>query len=94
MESCVAVKVVDCLATLSFCNICLFKTVELCCFQMSLGSLSELTDLNLDDNELTSLPESIGDLMKLQSLALSDNRLQSLPRRCCRLVNLEIVKAR
>ena len=41
--------------------------------------LSNLTDLDLSDNQLVSLPDSIGNLKQLQRLNLSQNNLESLP---------------
>ena len=41
--------------------------------------LPNLTDLDLSDNQLVSLPDSIGTLKKLQRLNLNQNKLSSLP---------------
>jgi Leucine Rich Repeat (LRR) protein len=45
----------------------------------NLTKLLWLTELDLEDNELTSLPDTLGNLTALTSLNLSYNRLTSLP---------------
>ena len=45
----------------------------------SIGELTNLKYLYLNNNQLTSLPESIGKLTNLQTLYLEDNKLTSLP---------------
>lgn len=44
-------------------------------FGQDAASLSELTELYLRENRLTSLPDGIGSLTKLESLYLEDNQL-------------------
>lgn len=44
-----------------------------------LGRLTDLAELNLNDNHLTELPKEIGDLSDLKSLNLERNKLTSLP---------------
>ena len=44
----------------------------------SLGQLTQLQSLDIQDNQLTALPESLGQLTQLQSLDLSHNQLLSL----------------
>jgi hypothetical protein len=45
--------------------------------------------LNLNDNQLTSLPSEVGNLSSLRRLFLTDNRLTSLPPEIGRLSSLE-----
>src|ERR671929_13330 len=45
----------------------------------SIDQLADLHTLNLDYNQLTSLPREFGELAALQTLHLADNRLTSLP---------------
>ncbi|MHA2346780.1 MAG: leucine-rich repeat domain-containing protein [Candidatus Hodarchaeales archaeon] len=45
----------------------------------SIGQLTQLTSLDLRDNQLSSLPVSIGQLTQLRHLDLRDNQLTSLP---------------
>jgi len=45
----------------------------------SIGELSSLTYLDLDENKLTTLPDSIGKLSSLKKLDLIDNELTTLP---------------
>jgi hypothetical protein len=51
----------------------------------SIGILSNLNVLYLDNNELTLLPESIGQLVNLRRLWLNHNNLMSLPESIGRL---------
>ena len=44
-----------------------------------IGSLTQLTTLNLSNNNLTTLPESIGNLTQLTELYLDNNQLTTLP---------------
>src|SRR5687768_9403987 len=53
--------------------------------------LSQLTVLDLSDNQLTSLPESISRLKKLTSLGLRKNKLTSLPEFTKTLQNLTLL---
>ena len=45
----------------------------------SIGNLSSLTLLKVQNNQLTSLPDSIGDLSRLEMLDLTNNQLVFLP---------------
>jgi len=45
----------------------------------SVEQLTQLTELNLSSNQLTTLPDSLGQLTQLTSLNLSDNQLTTLP---------------
>lgn len=58
---------------------CDLTSKKLVALPESIGMLSELEELCLDDNELTRLPESLGKLSKLRVLSLCENRLDSLP---------------
>jgi Leucine-rich repeat (LRR) protein len=53
-----------------------------------LWQLTQLTKLNLSDNQLMSLPDSLGQLTQLTKLNLSDNQLMSLPESLERLTQL------
>jgi Leucine-rich repeat (LRR) protein len=55
----------------------------------SIGQLTNLTSLNLNSNELTTLPESIGQLAKLKSLDLWNNPLTTLPESIGKLTNFK-----
>ena len=48
-----------------------------------------MKELDLSDNQLTSLPESIGDLAQLKELDLGNNQLTSLPERIGDLAQLK-----
>ena len=39
----------------------------------------KITNLNLENNQLESLPAEIGNLINLQTLELESNQLESLP---------------
>ncbi|MFA6159138.1 MAG: leucine-rich repeat domain-containing protein, partial [Candidatus Paceibacterota bacterium] len=54
----------------------------------SIGQLSSLLELWLNDNQLTSLPPEIGQLSSLQRLDLDHNQLTSLPREIGHLSSL------
>ena len=54
----------------------------------NIGSLCNLTKLNLHSNKLTSLPNSIGNLSNLTHLNLSHNKLVKLPESMGNLSNL------
>ena len=54
----------------------------------SIGSLSNLKELYLRNNNLTSLNESIGNLSNLKTLIISNNNLTSLPESIGSLSNL------
>ena len=47
--------------------------------------------LNLNDNEISSLPKEIGDLTNLKDLYLGRNKLKMLPKEIGNLKNLEIL---
>lgn len=53
-----------------------------------IGNLTNLTNLNLDNNQLTGLPPEIGNLTNLTSLNLSSNQITSLPPEIGSLTNL------
>lgn len=44
-----------------------------------IGDLTDLTELNFNDNQLTQLPNSIGNLTNLTVLSLRGNRIHQLP---------------
>ncbi len=54
----------------------------------SLGQLSQLQELNLSYNQLTTLPESLGQLAQLQLLSLFNNQLTTLPKSLVQLTQL------
>ena len=56
-----------------------------------IGNLTNLLELYLNHNQLTSLPESIGNLSNLEELNLSYNQLESLPESIANLGNLEVL---
>lgn len=47
-----------------------------------------ITELNLDNKQLTQLPEAIGKLTQLTELSLAHNKLTSLPKSICNLTQL------
>jgi len=55
----------------------------------SLGNLSNLNDLYLNDNQLSCLPEELGSLTQLRVLRLNNNRLEALPTSIGNLTRLE-----
>ncbi|HWT03900.1 MAG TPA: COR domain-containing protein [Pyrinomonadaceae bacterium] len=55
----------------------------------SIGRLTHLKRLFLDNNQLTTLPESISLLTQLQYLSIRNNQLTSLPEFISRLAHLE-----
>jgi Leucine-rich repeat (LRR) protein len=54
-----------------------------------IGYATNLTELILDGNQLTSLPSEIGDLMNLTSLILNKYKLTNLPEAIGNLKNLK-----
>jgi len=55
----------------------------------SIGSLSSLEYLDLENNQLNILPESIGNLTKLEKLILTNNKLKTLPQSIGNLISLK-----
>ncbi len=55
----------------------------------AIGSLAQLQELNLFNNQLTALPEAIGSLTQLQELDLSYNQLTALPEAIGSLAQLQ-----
>ena len=53
-----------------------------------IGNLSNLTELNLSDNQLKALPGEIGNLSNLRWIYLSNNKLTALPGEIGNLSNL------
>ncbi|XP_076780252.1 leucine-rich repeat-containing protein 69 isoform X2 [Arvicanthis niloticus] len=53
-----------------------------------LGGLRRLILLNLNDNQLTSLPQEIGRLRRLTYLSLNHNKLTVIPKELCSLERL------
>ena len=53
-----------------------------------IGQLTNLTGLDLRNNQFSSLPPEICQLTKLQKLILGNNRLATLPLEICKLTNL------
>jgi len=73
---------------------------RICCFYLlifnrtlfSLRSLSNLTHLNVGENNLSLLPEDIGQLEKLEQLYINDNpNLDVLPYELALCTNLQIM---
>ena len=58
----------------------------------SIGQLSNLQELWLDDNQITELPESIGQLVNLQELWLDNNKITELPESIGQLINCNIAR--
>ena len=58
-------------------------------FCTELGACSELVHLDVQHNELVSLPETLGQLRKLSRLGLRYNKLQSLPATLAECVKFE-----
>ncbi|MBD2500458.1 leucine-rich repeat domain-containing protein [Anabaena azotica] len=56
-----------------------------------IGQLSNLSQLNLRDNQLTKLPAEIGQLSNLSQLNLRDNQLTMLPAVISQLTNLSVL---
>jgi len=59
-----------------------------------IGGLSELTELILNDNDLTDLPIEITQCAKLTRIEIQNNALTSLPPGISRLANLQILDLR
>jgi hypothetical protein len=59
-----------------------------------LGLCSELTDLNLSDNELAGMPTEIRLLVSLKLFDVSKNQISSLPNEIGNLCNLELFDIR
>ena len=57
----------------------------------SIGNLTELVQLYIDDNELESLPESIGNLSNLYYLIANFNHITALPESIGNLSNLNFL---
>lgn len=56
-----------------------------------ISNLTNLTQLTLWENEITSIPPEIGNLTKLQSLYLDGNQLTTVPAELSHLKDLEIL---
>ncbi len=65
------------------------KSVDLSDLFDKLGTLPELTELNLIFSEKTQLPKNIGVLKKLKRLNLNGNKLYTLPAEMSELISLE-----
>ena len=68
--------------------------LKLCCKKITalpetIGQLSNLQELWLDNNQIIVLPESIGQLSNLQYLSLSNNQITVLPESIGQLSNLQ-----
>ena len=59
----------------------------------SIGQLSELEELELQENRLNTLPESIGQLVRLGTLNIDDNQLIALPESMAQLKALTWLRA-
>ena len=57
----------------------------------SIGNLSELRILIINESEIESLPESVGKLKNLVNLGIYEDRLTSLPESFGNLTNLEVL---
>jgi internalin A len=57
----------------------------------SLGQLTQLESLSLEDNRLTALPEWLGQLHQLQKLSLESNQLTALPKSLDKLTQLQML---
>src|SRR5439155_21634142 len=57
----------------------------------SIGNLSSLEELSLNNNQLKAIPDSIGKLKKLKGLNLYDNQLDSIPASIFDLQELEML---
>ena len=55
----------------------------------SIGQLTNLTTLYLNDNQLTTVPDTIGQLTNLTTLYLNDNQLTTVPDTIGQLTNLD-----
>ena len=69
----------------------IFSGNQLTSIPESIGNLTALRSLELDENELTSLPVGIGNLTALTSLDVSGNQLTSLPDSIGKLTALEML---
>lgn len=56
-----------------------------------MGNLSRLENLNLDKNQLTTLPPLIGNCTSLSVLSLRDNQIEELPMELGKLENLRVL---
>ncbi|KAI6702388.1 hypothetical protein NL676_011524 [Syzygium grande] len=56
---------------------------------MSLGKLSEVTELDISENRIMALPSSIGDLRALTKLSIHSNQLINLPESFGELINIQ-----
>jgi len=65
------------------------RDLELTVFPKGVLRFSELTYLNLSENQLSELPESIGVLVNLEALKLYDNQLSEIPESIGDLTNLK-----
>ena len=57
-----------------------------------IGNLTNLTGINLSDNQLTSIPESIDNLSNLISLNLENTNLTTIPESIGNLSSLQSLK--
>lgn len=65
-----------------------FSSLSLTMLPESLGYLTSLRTLNINDNKLSTLPDSIGQLATLQKLDLDKNRFTELPESISQLTSL------
>jgi len=56
--------------------------------------LTNLRELNISDNDFTSLPAEVGQLSKLETLNLSNNPFTGLPQELGNLSNLKVLDVR
>ena len=61
--------------------------------QRALNAPNLVTQLDLSNQNLTSLPPEIGQLQRLKTLRISYNKLTTLPEAICDLNNLQVLKA-
>lgn len=72
-------------------NLSIYGNKKLTQLPDTIGNLTNLEHLRLNNNALTSIPDSIGNLTQLKKLALMDNNLKTLPDTIRNLTNLRLI---